>query len=225
MGCVGFSVPAASAALGLGVAILLSSSGAWADPEPTLGAPEMQANLLTYYGGERTSAFVVMGLGAAGVGAGIVLATRRDDFSRGLGWPLLSLGTLETLGGIFYVFQVHSEIRRYGAWLASDPEAYRAAETIHIAGTARRFVYYRLAELALTLAGAGIATYGFVARRPTFEGIGIGGAAVGLPFLVIDTVNNGRASWYAEQLRRFQPAIGVQRIEGRTFSFVLSGSL
>src|SRR5580692_8256962 len=101
-------------ALALAVSVLLTCADASADPEPAVATPEMQASLLSYYGGERTSAFVVMGLGAAGMGAGAVLVTRNDDFSRGLGWPLLSLGTLEALGGIFYVVQVRSEIRRYG---------------------------------------------------------------------------------------------------------------
>jgi hypothetical protein len=69
--------------------------------------------------------------------------------------------------------------------------------------------------LGLSLAGAGIATYGFAAQRPTFEGIGLGCAAVGIPFLIIDTYNNGRAGWYTDQVKRFDPSLQLQTGSGR----------
>jgi hypothetical protein len=194
-------------------AVVLAARTARADATPQagtdVGVGEMRSSLLNYYGGEEASAYVIGGVGVASVGAGAVLVTRSQDFSRGLGWPLLTLGALEVLGGAFYVVQVRSEIHRYGDQLASNPTGYRDVEATHIAGTRRRFVYYRLGELGLAVAGLAIATYGFAANRPTFEGVGVGGVAVGAPFLLIDTFNNARAGWYADRVRRFQPSIGL----------------
>ena len=65
------------------------------------------------------------------------------------------------------------------------------------------------------MAGAGLASYGFIAQRPICQGIGLGGLAVGLPFFVIDTYNNGRAEWYQGQLQRFDPTLQVQAGRGR----------
>ena len=64
-------------------------------------------------------------------------------------------------------------------------------------------------ELALTVAGIGLGTYGFIADKDTFKGVGIGLAALGAPLLVIDTFNNASAGRYIENLERFQPSLAV----------------
>jgi hypothetical protein len=175
----------------------------------------MRDDLDSYYGQEVLTSSIIASLGAAGAGTGGYLVTRTDDFSRGLGWTLLPLGTLELVGGILYVVGVRSEIRRYGDLLATDAVAFRDVESKHIEGTRRRFLYYRLTELGLAVAGVGIGTYGFVAKRATFEGIGVGGFAVGLPFLVIDSFNNAHAARYAGEVERFVPTVGVGCAQAR----------
>ena len=76
---------------------------AHADDAP-LGRSAMDAELLRYYGQERTTAIIAASVGLAAAGAGGYLVTRRNDFDRGLGIPLLSLGVLEGIGAVFYVF-------------------------------------------------------------------------------------------------------------------------
>ena len=83
-------------------------------------------------------------------------------------------------------------------------------ELEHIDGTTSRFVFYRATELALTLGGAGIATYGFAADKDLWKGIGIGVTAIGLPFLIIDTINNTRAQRYQDQVSAFSPGVSVK---------------
>jgi hypothetical protein len=169
--------------------------------------------MLSYYGGERASAYLAMSLSSVAITSGAVLVTRDTDFMRGLGWTLIGLGGLELIGGITYVVRVHSEIRHYGDVLARDPAAFRTEEIDHIRGTTSRFFYYRLAELVFTLAGAGIAVYGFAANQDLWKGIGIGVASIWLPFLVIDTVNNTRAQRYDAQVHRFDPAMSLQLLD------------
>ncbi len=206
-------------AFAAGVGLILAASTASA-AGPT--RDEIDSSLRSYYGGERTSAYVVTGLGAISVGAGAYLVTRDSDFARGMGWPLLGLGALEAIGGIFYAFQVGAEIDHYEEVLGRDPAAFKNEELAHVEGTASRFVYYRLAELALTLAGAGIATYGFAANKDVYKGVGVGLASVGVPFLIIDTINNARAERYADDLRRFEPVAAPG--PGGSFGFSLRGT-
>jgi hypothetical protein len=158
-----------------------------------------------YYAGERASAYIIMAVGGASVAAGSVLVTQNSDFDRGLGVPLIALGALEGLGAIFYAFQVGGEIRHYASSLDRDSAAYRREEIAHMHGTTSRFVFYRLTELGLALSGVGIAAYGFAVNSDAWKGAGIGVASIAVPFLIIDSINNGRAARYTDHVREFAP--------------------
>jgi hypothetical protein len=187
------------------------------------GGGGIDADLRDYYGGERASAYVVIGIGVPAAVAGGVLAAQSGDFERGLGWPMLTMGALEAVGAVFYAVRVTDEIDHYESLLARDPADYRAKELDHIDGTTSRFVGYRLAELGLTLAGIGIASYGFASNRDAWKGVGIGVGGMALPFLVIDTINNGRAQRYHDRLQAFQPTLGVAPTAGG-WSFAVAGA-
>ena len=159
-----------------------------------------------YYAGEARSAYGIGALSLASVGGGAVLVTRPTDFARGLGWPLLVLGAVEGAGAVFYAFQVSGERRHYRESLAANPTGFRDEELTHMRGTTTRFIFYQATELGLTLAGVGVATYGFATNKDVFKGAGIGVAAIGLPFLVIDAVNNKRAARYLDEVQRLDPA-------------------
>ncbi|MEO7110992.1 MAG: hypothetical protein ABI183_11190, partial [Polyangiaceae bacterium] len=159
-----------------------------------------------YYAGEARSAYGIAALSVASVGGGAVLVTRPTDFARGLGWPLLVLGAVEGVGAVFYAFQVSGERRHYRDSLTANPAAFRDEELAHMRGTTKRFIFYQATELGLTLAGAGIATYGFATNKDVLKGAGLGLAAIGLPFLVIDAVNNKRAARYRDEVQRLDPA-------------------
>jgi hypothetical protein len=181
--------------------LALFSRNANADDAPTSN-DRITDDIDGYYAGETRSAYGVMGLSALSVGGGAVLVTRNTDFARGLGWPLLVLGAVEGVGALFYSFQVNAEAHHYRESFAANPSAFRDEEIAHMRGTTKRFVFYQATELGLTLAGAGVATYGFAANKDAFKGAGIGVFAIGLPFLVIDAVNQGRASRYLDHVQR-----------------------
>jgi len=188
----------------LGAAAMLPSTAAHAD--------DVRGDLQGYYGGERLSAYAVGGMGAAAAAGGAFLVTRASAFARGLGWPWLVMGGLETVGAVFYAFQVGGEIDHYQAVLTRDPAVYRAEEIDHLRGTSSRFVFYRAVELALTLGGGGVAAYGLASNRDAWKGAGLGVASLALPFFVIDTVNDARATRYLDEVRRYQPTLGVQPV-------------
>ncbi len=188
---------------------ILLAGPAFAADEGPVGRSAIGDELHEYYDGEKLSAFVLGGFGAAAAAAGGVLVTRDTDFARGFGWPLLALGALQLVGGFVYVLQVNGEIDHYGATLARDPSAFKEEERSHIQGTTSRFVFYRLFELGLTLGGAAVAAYGFASNRDAGKGAGLGIAAVALPLLVIDSFNNARAQHYLEDLGRFEPTLAL----------------
>jgi len=126
---------------------------------------------------------------------------------------------------VIYALQVNAEIRRYRLLLAEDPEGFQRIELAHIRGTRQRFIGYNLFEIGLTLAGAGIAAYGVLADSDVSKGIGIGLAAVGLPFFIIDSVNNVRARDYENRVLGFLKRVSfVPGGTGRPWSLSFGGS-
>lgn len=155
-----------------------------------------------YYRGERISAFMVLGLGVAGIGTGIPLLLQDDDFARGAGWTLLIVGALQAIGSVIYAVEVTGLMEHYGAALERDPAAFKEEETEHMAGTIDRFPIYLTTEIVLTLAGVGIAIGGFAADEDVYKGMGIALAALWFPVLIIDLVNQARGRTYADRVGR-----------------------
>ncbi len=191
------------------VCALLAEDVVAVQAEPGIGRAALANDLGDYYAGELLSAVVLGGLGAVSAGAGGYLVTRDADFARGLGWPLLTLGGLELIGGIAYGFSVRDEIERYGAAFAQNPSMFRAEERDHIHGTNSRFVVYRSIEFAMAAAGAGMLIYGLASDRDAWKGAGVGTLAVAMPIVVVDTFNSARAGRYEEHLDRFDPSLAV----------------
>ncbi len=203
-------------AAALGAALVATSVPAAADdlaPAPAAMPAPIADGMRGYYASERSTAFLFIGVGAGSAAAGGVLAAtapRDGDFSRGLGWSLLTVGVLEAAGAAFYAFQVNAEIDHYSAALAKDPTAFKREELAHIHGTTSRFVAYRLSELALAAGGAGVATYGFVKNQDTWKGVGIGVAAEALTFFVLDSFGQARAKAYEDEVRGFNPEMAIE---------------
>ena len=217
------SLPHATLRSGRGAGVLLAAgafaialeSVALADEPESSGPTSSTARapddeMRAYYAGEKTTAFVFVAVGVVSAAAGAVLVTREGDFARGMGWSVLGLGAFEALGAGFYAFQVDAQLAHYSETLARDPAAFKREELTHIHGTTSRFVVYRLSEVALALAGAGVATYGFAANKDAWKGIGIGVAAEALTFFLLDSFGQARAVAYEERVRRFEPTVSLQ---------------
>ena len=210
---------AALAALSLATVASITSVARGDGPGPT------DADLRDYYGGERLSAYVIGGTGAAAAASGAYLATRDGAFSRSLGWSWVSLGGLELVGAVAYAVQVGAETDHYEAALARDPAAYRREEAEHMRGTSSRFVVYRAVELAMVLGGSGALVYGATSGADAWKGAGLGVVTLSLPLAILDTINDARASRYLEHLAKLSPALGVQGWQrGPVYTLSLGGA-
>ena len=189
--------------------IAFASAGeARADEAPSANA-QMVASSRSYYDAEVTTAFLFVGYGAVTGGAGAVSLTQQGDFAHGFGWSSLILGGVTALGGAAYGVAARVRGNYYNSLAEKDPAQFKREETERIAGTNSRFVLYLGSEIAETIAGIGIATYGFAAKSDLAKGIGVGAAIQGIGLFVIDAPGAGRAARYQEDVRRFNPQVGV----------------
>jgi hypothetical protein len=199
----------------LATALVLFATAANADMREDVGG---------YYNGERNSAFIATGLGAAAVGSGAYLLTRKTDMASGAGWPLVALGALEIIGGVSYAIDVTGKKAHYLDLYDRDPSAFQREEADHIHGTTSRFFIYRLVELGLVVGGAAAATYGFASGRDTWKGVGFALVAVGLPLLIMDTINNNRALRYEEKVKSFGSSVSLPLTADRPFMVSFGGA-
>ena len=192
--------------------------------EGPISRAAMAENIRTYYHGERITSYSFMIFSTLSLAAGGVLATRDNDFARGLGWPMLGVGLIEIFGGTAYLFQMNSRLDRYSALIDRDPVSYKREELAETSGTARRYTMYRTIDVVLTLVGAGIATYGFAEKRDLVAGFGAGLAFEALTSFSIDSFGSFRTTKYKGEIERFDPNIAVQGgASNSPLSFSVSG--
>jgi hypothetical protein len=205
-----------------GAVALTLSSVARAD-EPPVSHAQMQASVRTYYGNEMTTGFLFMTYGAVSAGAGGVVLTESGDFARGLGASSLILGGGTFLGGIAYAIAVKIRGGYYTNLVDTDPARYQREEAERIRGTNQRFIFYLGSEILETVAGIGIAAYGFAAEDDLYKGIGVGAALQGIGLFVIDTPGAGRAARYQDEVLRFHPNVSASVGSGtRPWALTLS---
>jgi hypothetical protein len=183
-------------------------SEARADEASSLHA-QMEATTRSYYATEMTTSFLFVGYGAVTAGAGAVALTEPGDFARGFGLSSLILGGVTMLGGAGYGLAVKVRGDYYASLAHQDSAQFKREESERIRGTTSRFALYLGSEIAETLVGIGLATYGLAANNDLIKGIGMGAALQGIGLFVIDAPGAGRASKYEDEVRRFNPKIGV----------------
>lgn len=207
----------------VGVLAFVVARHAAADEGPVSRA-EMGDAVRGYYDSEMTSSFIFVGFGAAHAGGGAIALTQKGDFAKSFGWSSVILGGLTSLGGAGYALTVAPRGKYFTSLYAKDPAKFRQEELDHISGTNGRFALYLGFEITETLAGAGVATYGFVKDKDTLKGIGLATAIQGLGLFAIDLPGALRASRYEDQVRRFNPkvAFSVGGSEGQPWMATLS---
>jgi hypothetical protein len=176
---------------------------------------DMRQGVHDYYAAEVKTSFLFMGYGAVTAGAGAAALTEHGDFSRRDGCSSLKLWGTNALGGAGYGIAAKLRGDYYEDLAVHDPARFKLEEGDRIAGTNSRFWLYLGSEIVETLAGIGIATYGFVSKNDLYRGIGTGTAIQGIGLFVIDVPGAGRASRYQEEIRKFQPSVGF---DGRSFA-------
>jgi hypothetical protein len=170
---------------------------------------DIAEDMHAYYASEKEIAATFVSIGMASTVAGGAMFASESEFARGLGGSFLVLGALQTIGAGFYGFQVDAQLAYFSSVLARSEWRFKEEESAHIHGTTSRFTLYRLSELGLAIAGAGVAAYGFAADRDVWKGIGVGVASQATLFLVIDSFGAARAHAYEERVRTFSPSLVV----------------
>jgi hypothetical protein len=198
----------------LGTAIFVLASAAGTAHAADSGADggsraRMQDDARAYYGAEVSTSFLFVGYGAVTAGAGGASLTQAGDFAHGFGWSSLILGGVTALGGAGYGLAAKLRGDYYSDLAANDPVRYKREEGERIEGTTQRFPLYLGYEIVQTLAGIGIASYGLAAKNDLWRGVGIGTAIQGIGLFVIDAPGAGRAARYRDQVRQFNPEIGL----------------
>lgn len=187
---------------------LLGAQGTARAGEPSAHEATLVTDARAYYEAEMIASWLFVGFGAVTAGGGGVTLTQPGDFARGLGASSLVLGGLTALGGAGYAVAVKTRGDYYTRLSSVDLAQFHREEADHIAGTDRRFWLYLGSELAETLAGVGLASYGLATKNDLVKGIGVGAAIQGIGLLVIDVPGAGRAARYRERLRSFAPRVG-----------------
>ncbi len=82
----------------------------------------------------------------------------------------------------------------------------------------------RASELARVIAGAGVATYGFVSDKDVWKGVGLGVAVEAATFFVLDAFGFACAVDYQEHVKRVDPSVAFSiGVGARPWSLAVGG--
>lgn len=188
--------------LAFGAAFVLTLAcgrGAHAQSSAAAGAMD------DWFTGEQNEAYVFFGLGVVSAGTGSYLLTRGTAFSRGAGYTALAFGAVEMLFATTYSLGLDPKHDELKSDLDADPAKFLRDERKRMYAIADRFVLYRYTELGILAVGAGMASYGFAAKKPTLAGIGVVAGAHAALVLTLDYFAESRANRYIKALEGVRP--------------------
>ncbi|MCA9584351.1 MAG: hypothetical protein KC657_03230 [Myxococcales bacterium] len=193
----------------LAAPLLFVCTAAHAEPprEPVDGA-RMSRETERYFDGEKSEAWVFAGVGAGALGAGAALYAAGDARRRGVAYPLAAVGLVELAAGLVLLWRTDAQVHDLQLQLGQSPAAFREAELARMKKVEREFVWLEVTELALTVVGLGLATYGGFAQEPLVAGLGTGLAAQSAIMLTFDHFAAERARRYTRALEALRPADG-----------------
>ncbi len=167
-----------------------------ADKEPALGA------MKAYFRGEIYGGFTLIGMGVAGLSLGGALyatADGRDSFTYA-SYPLLGLGSLHLLAGVFVNVSSVRRIGKFGKTIDVDPEDWVRREEKRMRGVEKQFLVLKIVEGVGIAGGIGLAAYGRETDRPKLTGFALAFAGECLATLIFDVVAARRAKRYRTAL-------------------------
>lgn len=180
-----------------------------------LSREQMQADMRTYFDGERRGGLWLLAVSSASiaVGGGVLLAD--SDFARGMSIPLLTLGTAELIGSIAFYRNSLRRVPRFTAQIDQDPIGYQTTELRRMRRVQREMHMLEVIELSFLMAGGAMTAIGTLQGQDLVAGIGSGLMTQAVVLLLYDQLASRRADRYAASLARFQvtltpaPAIGA----------------
>ncbi len=174
---------------------------------PSLAAPAqpvsaLQQDMHDYFRAELRGGIVLVAMGAPAVALGGALLVHDSALWRGAAYPLLVLGGLELLGGIFFAARTPAQVRKLDAGLAKDPLAAQAAELARMRRVNRQFTAIQVLEVVLMTGGVVTAAVASAYKQDTLAGAGLGIAAEATGLLLFDIFAARRALRFTESLER-----------------------
>lgn len=182
------------------VALCAAASPAHAQVE------EMRRDMHHYFAGESAEGWVFLGIGTLALGGAAYAAFGTDDEAlHGAAWPVAIIGAIQLAAGLVLEIRTPGQVDDLDAQLDSAPAEFRDAELTRMEAVAVQFDWLAVTEVALILAGGGLATWALLDDEPFWAGVGIGLAAQAAIMLVLDLFAAARADDYIESLERFTP--------------------
>lgn len=163
----------------------------------------MRQAMHAYFEGEKREAWAFGAGGVLTLGGGAALFVARDGFYRGAAYPLAIVGAIELAAGIVLLVRTDAQIRELDARLGTGRRAFLQLEQPRMERVRSEFGLLAGVELALIVAGLGLATYGGAQKDHTLTGIGAGVALQSAAMLTFDLHASARADAYAAAIRAF----------------------
>jgi hypothetical protein len=194
----------------LRLVIAALASAALALPAPAaaqIDAATMRRDMHDYFSGETSEAWVFLGTGLLAGGIATYGFTRDDDQAalQGAAWPLAVVGVIQIAAGLVLFARTPGQVDDLDAQLDRDGAAFRTDELTRMETVNDQFDLLAITEIALIVAGAGVATYGFLDDEPFWAGVGAGIAIQAGAMLILDLLAAARADRYTASLEAFTP--------------------
>jgi hypothetical protein len=184
--------------LGLGLDV------AHADP----GTSDVGDAMHDYFAGEKRSGWLWGSVGLLAVGTGSALLVQKTDLTRGMAYPIITVGAIQTLAGVVLLVSTDSRVAKLDDRLAHESSAViRDEELARIKRTNTTFLVLEIVEAALIAGGATLAIVSHQKGSDVWKGVGIGLAIQGALMLGLDGLASSRAHRYESRLEGL--SIGV----------------
>ncbi|MDQ3339547.1 MAG: hypothetical protein M4D80_30650 [Myxococcota bacterium] len=177
------------------VACLAAASSARAETPA-----EAKSLMQDYFDGEKTGGYVLVGMGIAGIATGTFFLKAHCKIRQGMSYPLLAVGTLHVLAGVYIGIASDGRIDDFGKEIDRDGQAWTVRERERMDGVQTQFTVLKLVEVGLIAGGAGLAYYGYKKRHLRLAGAGIGIAIEAAATLLFDIWASRRADDYRDKL-------------------------
>jgi len=187
----------------IGAAVALARPAAAQEATNAADTARMRRAMHAYFEGEKSEAWAFGAGGVLTVGGGAALFLAHDDFYRGAAYPLAIVGAIELAAGIVLLVRTDAQVRELDARLDTSKRAFLQLEQPRMEKVRSEFGLLAGVELALIVAGLGLATYGGAQSDHTLTGIGAGAALQSAAMLTFDMHASARADAYAAAIGTF----------------------
>lgn len=153
-----------------------------------------------YYEGERRSGWLWGSVGVVALGAGTALYLHKTDLTRGMSYPILAVGAIQTAAGVVLLLRTDGQIAKNEERIAASEKTFRDEDLARIKRTNTSFLVLEIVEGVLILGGATLAIVSSSKGSDTWKGVGIGLAIQGAAMLGLDGLASMRSHRYEHAL-------------------------